>query len=206
MILTVSAYKGGVGKTTTSIHVAGALGLEKPTLLIDIDRIQGAVRWYRKGSDWSFDAVAEIDASIDVFQRYRREGHVVFDTPAAPTFEELVLFGKRSDLILVPTTPDALAIDALVETLLDLKRERLPFRVVLVQVPPAPSKEGERAREEFRAVGLPVLEAEIPRAAAFQHAARQGRLVRDVRDRRAADLWTAYQRVADEALEAGGAA
>ena len=35
MIITVTSYKGGVGKTTTAIHLATYLQTLAPTLLID---------------------------------------------------------------------------------------------------------------------------------------------------------------------------
>jgi len=205
MVITVSAYKGGTAKTTTSLHIAGALGLEAPTLLVDRDRVPSALRWYRKSSEWPFRAVSSREATADMIREYRATGHVVFDTPAGPDPEEIVAFGQRSDLVLIPTTPDALAIEALVDTVRDLKREEIPFRVLLAIVPPFPSTQGRRARGALERAGLPVLKAEIPRAAAFHHAALQGVLVRDVRDRRAASLWEAYESVVAEIREEASA-
>jgi len=201
VIVTVSAYKGGVGKTTTALHIAGVLGLEKPTLLVDRDRIPSAFRWYRKSASWPFQVVPESNADPDTVRRYRRDGHVVFDNPAGPTRAELVTLGQHSDLVLMPTTPDALAIEALVDTVRDLRQGDVNYRIVLVMVPPWPSREGPRARAAFRKANLPVLAAEIPRAAAFHHAALQGTLVRDVRDRRAAELWKAYEAVTHEMMQ-----
>lgn len=198
MVITVSAYKGGTAKTTTALHVAGALGQGAPTLLVDRDRVPSALRWYRKSDAWPFKAVAAAEATAELVREYRITGHVVFDTPAGPDPEEIVAFGQRSDLVLIPTTPDALAIEALVDTVRDLKREGVPFRVLLAIVPPFPSTQGRRARAALERAGLPVLATEIPRAAAFHHAALEGSLVRDVRDRRAASLWGAYEQVVEE--------
>jgi len=204
VVITVSAYKGGTGKTTTALHVAGVLGQQAPTLLVDRDRVPSALRWYRKRDEWPFRAVASSDATPELLREYRRTGHIVFDTPAGPDPEEIIAFGKHSDLVLIPTTPDALAIEALVDTVRDLRDEAVLFRVALVMVPPFPSQQGRRARAAFQKARLPVLEAEVPRAAAFHHAALQGRLVRDVRDRRAGALWSAYQEIANEITAAVG--
>jgi chromosome partitioning protein len=204
VVITVSSYKGGVGKSTSSIHVAGALGLHRPTLLIDRDRHPGALKWYSKGKDWSFDAIAASEATAEVVRHYKATGNIVVDTPAAPTAEELIEYGSRSDIVLVPTTPDAMALEALVDTVKTLKTRSVEYRVLLVAVPPAPSREGARARASLQRVGVPVLSAEIPRAAAFQHAALSGRLVRDVRGRRSAELWSAYENATLELVKAGG--
>ena len=117
----------------------------------------------------------------------------MIDTPAAPTPKELAAFGGRSDLVIVPTTPDPLSLEMLTETVRDLQRERIPFRVLLVAIPPWPSRAGARTRAALERAHLPTFRVEIPRAAAFTHAARQGCLVRDVKDKRAASLWRAYQ-------------
>lgn len=205
MIVTVSSYKGGVGKTTTSIHLAGALGLlGKRTLLIDRDRHPGAFKWYQKGSAWSFEATTAADATSELVRRYRLEGNIVVDTPAAPTAQELVEYGSRSDLVLVPTTPDALALEALVDTVKVLRGNGIAYRVLLVAIPPKPSREGEKARSSLERARVPVLAAEVPRAAAFHHAALAGRLVRDVPGGRSLALWSAYENATLEVLQAGG--
>ena len=118
MVISIANFKGGVSKTSTSIHVAGALGRERPTLLADRDRVKGAHRWHQKGRDWDFTTIdADHETAVDLARQYRRNGLVIVDTPAAPRPEELVAFGARSDLVVVPGTPDALAIDALVATI-----------------------------------------------------------------------------------------
>ena len=61
MIITVTSYKGGVGKTTTAIHLAAYLQTLAPTLLVDGDhgRIEtrritvfADIEWLRERHDW----------------------------------------------------------------------------------------------------------------------------------------------------------
>jgi chromosome partitioning protein len=199
VILTVAAYKGGVAKTTTALHVADALARSAPTLLIDRERIGGSYRWWEKGSDWRFEAVRGTEASREQIAKYR-SGHIVVDTPAAPTPEELESFAGRSDLVIVPTTPDALALDTLLEAVRDLRSFEAPFRVVLTIVPPWPSRQGEKARALLERAGVPMFETEIPRAAVFQHAAKRRRLV-ESEGARAKRFAEAYLNLLEEVKE-----
>jgi len=50
MIVTVTSYKGGVGKTTTAIHLAAYLQRLAPTLLVDGDGIRSATKWGQRGN------------------------------------------------------------------------------------------------------------------------------------------------------------
>ena len=43
MIVTVASYKGGVGKTTTALHLAAYLNTLAPTLLLDGDPTKNAM-------------------------------------------------------------------------------------------------------------------------------------------------------------------
>jgi len=51
MIITVTSYKGGVGKTTTAIHLAAYLQRLAPTLLVDGDAIRSATKWNQRSGD-----------------------------------------------------------------------------------------------------------------------------------------------------------
>lgn len=200
MILTVAAYKGGVAKTTTAVHLADALARDAATLLIDRERVGGSYRWWEKGDDWRFRAVRGRDATPDLIADYRR-GHIVIDTPAAPTPDELEAFASRSDLVIVPTTPDALALELLIEAVRDLRSFEAPYRVLLTIVPPVPSREGPNARRALERAGVPMFATEIARAAAFHRAALKSTVVGNVRGHRADEHAEAYQQVVREIRE-----
>ncbi|MEG4997774.1 ParA family protein [Microcoleus sp. B4-D4] len=50
MIVTVASFKGGVGKTTTALHLAVYLQTKAPTLLVDGDLNRSALDWTARGS------------------------------------------------------------------------------------------------------------------------------------------------------------
>jgi chromosome partitioning protein len=67
------------------------------------------------------------------------------------------------------------------------------FKVLMTICPPAPSHVAEIVRSEFTRAGVPVFKTTIPRLAAFQRAAGDGVLVRDVKSPRALAGWQARQ-------------
>lgn len=49
MIITVASFKGGVGKTTTVLHLAAFFAERNKTILVDSDLNHGASRWGKRG-------------------------------------------------------------------------------------------------------------------------------------------------------------
>ncbi|WP_339389353.1 ParA family protein [Picosynechococcus sp. OG1] len=48
-IITVTGYKGGVGKSTSAIHIAAYLARNQKTILIDGDPNRTALNWSQRG-------------------------------------------------------------------------------------------------------------------------------------------------------------
>jgi chromosome partitioning protein len=194
MIITLAGFKGGVGKTTTAIHLAGLLHRRGKTLLVDGDPNRSAMRWAQRGQ-LPFLVVTENQAP----KRMREHEHIVIDTPARPSMEELKDLSEGCDLLILPTTPDALALDALlmtIATLQQLATER--YKVLLTVVPPYPSQAGTEAQETLKRQKIPVFEQVIRRYVAFQKAGLEGCLVCDVADGNAVNAWWDYQQLMKE--------
>jgi chromosome partitioning protein len=172
MIITVTAYKGGVGKTTTSVHLAGCLSDSGKTLLIDGDANRSILQWNESGF-FPF-AVANIDnADLEGYD------YVVIDTAAHPSLDDLVTLSANSDLMIIPSTPDALALGTTVQIINDLSD--VTYKVLLTIVPPRPSKAAKEAKKSLAQAKIPVFKTEIPRLVAFQKAALAEKLVRDTK-------------------------
>lgn len=196
MIVTVASFKGGQAKTTSAVHIAAYLQEFKPTLLVDGDPNRSATGWARR-QKLPFKVIDERQAA-----RYAREyEHIVIDTQARPTQEDLQALADGCDMLIIPVTPDALSLDALfliVEALEHLGSNR--FRIMLTIVPPRPSRDGDEARATLEEANLPVFKTAIRRFVAFQKAALQGVPVYDVNDPRAQEGWEDYRSIGEELL------
>ncbi len=150
MILTVTAFKGGVGKTTTAVHLAAYLNQKAPTILIDGDLNRSAMLWASHGK-LSFPVVDEREG----LKASRQYDHIVIDTPARPEAEEIKSLSRGCDLLLLPTTPDVLAMGALnanIQTLRQLDVQN--FKILITIVPPRPSTVGAEAKAYLKKIGF----------------------------------------------------
>lgn len=191
-IITVTGYKGGCGKSVSAIHIATFLSDRGDTVLVDSDPNRTAIHWAERGH-LPFTVVDERKAMKVVQGR----DWIVIDTPARPDSSDLKELSEGADLLILPTVPDIVSLDPMLQTASALGGSN--YRALLTIVPPRPSKEGETMRDELKNNDFPVFNTMIRRAAGFQKAALAGVPVRQLtgRDRHG---WLDYENLGHEIL------
>ena len=209
MRINVMGDKGGVGKSVTAVHLAAVLGLRfgrGTTAIVDADPNGSVLKWRERGlweeeeggTGWPFEVMGPEDGG-----RWTRYENVVFDSQGRPSAADLRAAVEESDLIVVPTTTEGLAINTLMPFVEAIEEIGGPERYrVLVTMAPWWNRSASLLREQLEKEGIPTFRKHVRRRQAFDTAAITGRLVYELPDRRAREGWRDYESVGDEAIEA----
>jgi len=195
MIISILSYKGGTGKTTSAMHLAGCLARRGRTLLIDGDLNRSALEWYARGGDRILPfAIVDERGAFKVASTF---DHIIIDTAARPTPHQLKAIVETSDKLIVCTSPDAVSMSALNPAIADLQQISAQFTILITLCPPL-SHAGFNVREAYRSQNLQIYNSVIRTFAAYRMAAMSGCLVKDVKDYYAGDAWGDYLALSKE--------
>jgi chromosome partitioning protein len=176
MVISLINQKGGVGKTTTAINVAGCLASQGLTVLLaDADPQGSVLQWHATGADSEFSVAGLPQAELrDRIKQHRREfNHVVVDSPPALTRITREI-AAASDLVIIPLGPSSLDIFSSRETIqlvADARtgNRKLAARLLVYRKIPGTRLAAE-AREAVNACGLEVFATEISQRIAYVEA------------------------------------
>ena len=191
MLVSIASFKGGVGKTTTAIHLSEYFQKKGKTVLVDGDPNRSALSWSERGH-FSFQVIDESELE----SRAGEFSNIIIDTPARPSAEELKTLYEESDLLLIPTKPDALSLDALLKIVASLQSfDAQNYKVLLTLVPPR-SNAARDAKAMFDEIGVPYCKTEIQRRVICERAALQGKMANDYKDGKR--TWSEFLRLGKE--------
>jgi len=193
-IITITGYKGGVGKSTTAIHLAAFFSKYGTTILIDGDKNRTSLNWSKRGTGLPFEVIDERNAL-----RAGKLGaeFAIIDTPARPDSDDLKELAKGCDLLILPTAPDIVSLEPALLTINDLGAARYKTLLTMVHNYPA-NKEATILQKELEEEQIPVFKQMIRRTLTFATAAREGKIVRDIKKEVAQGAWGDYIAVGEE--------
>jgi chromosome partitioning protein len=131
MNIVVSNVKGGVGKTTTAVYLAGAAAERgrAPVYLIDADRQASSAEWFETLPIPGVELVEAPSERTVAKAMERGDGIVVVDTP--PGDERIVRAAlARADALVIPTRAGGVEPNRVVATL-EMTPSNIPAGVVI---------------------------------------------------------------------------
>ena len=183
MIISFLNQKGGVGKTTLSVNVAGCLARQgHRVLLIDADKQGSATTWASLREDAPFQVVSMARANMarDALKLAQDYNHTIIDGP--PHAEEIARSCiVASDFVALPIEPSGLSTWASDLTVRQVK-EAQEFKPSLkcgfvVSRKIGKTVIGRDIRSMAAEAGLPILESEIEQRVAFAEGMTMGQTI-----------------------------
>ena len=189
MIFAVVNTKGGVGKTTTAIHLATMLARKHKTLLIDGDSQESAASWaaWRRETDFSPSptTICLTGKAIHSEGKSVASGfeHCVIDAGGrdGSCLRSALLLAQRAIVPVGASNLDAAAMTDLL-TVVEMARDfnpSLDVRVLLTRVDPRTKDAGEMV-EFLTTQGLTILPTKVCERVAFRRAIGEGGTVFEV--------------------------
>jgi chromosome partitioning protein len=198
-VISLTSFKGGVGKSTLAVNLAGALALNASTTLIDEDPLQSCYQWARRNGSLPMPVVIprELEGMDLSASRY-----LLVDTEGRPKLGDLQELIDASSWTLIPCGTSGLEIDGtlrLISGLRDAGANLEKVKVVITKAPPVGTV-GQQARDALREAGIPAANSVVRSYVAHQRAAELGVLVKDVPDPRASHAWADVLELAMEVV------
>ncbi len=196
--ISLLAQKGGTGKSTLAAHLAveACRTGPKPVVLIDLDPQASLRRWYEKRAAEQ-PVMIHLGASNlgHVLDACRRDdiGLVIIDT-APHAFEQAAAAATAADLVIIPTRPgvmDIEAIDATVDIVNGVNAEGV---IVINATRPRGTMTAE-ARQALTIYELPICPTAIVQRAALADALIDGRGVQELDALRASTRGQRWRRL-----------
>lgn len=186
MIYAFLNQKGGVGKTTLSLHVASALArLKKRVLLIDADPQQSAMKWSAvRTGNIAFSVIGMAKATLhkEITSLGADYDDVVIDGPPRVTelARSIIL---SADVVVIPVQPSPFDVWAAAETV-DLIKEARIYKeklraVIAINRKIVNTAIGRDVREALAGLEVPILDADVSQRVGFAEAVASGQTVLD---------------------------
>jgi len=173
MIIAIVSAKGGTGKSTITLNLAGILcSLNQKVLVVDADPQGSIAQWSKKTIQKKPEVLVETSPADNkkLKKIARKYDYVLFDSP--PTFRKRIRTVMRlADMLIVPVCPgmaDLWSTEKLLEVFFEEKRKRarLDTRLLISRVDRR-TRQGREFRDQLERLNIPIFLTEIPQRAIY---------------------------------------